>query len=159
MNIRTIYKLDDLTDNMYAMPSWCNHDAWWLLIGGTIDCQNFNYEDAIHDQRIRIHLKARVEMENAHSHYDTPLEYVAVTFDDIYVGLVIGVDRNFGWDAEDIYITNYPKFQSMIAYAQAMYQNKPDNIIGETTKLDNLDGRFGYVIDKRFKTNLRKENA
>jgi hypothetical protein len=157
MNIKRIYNLDDVVDTMYGFPRWCNHDAWWLLVGNTIDCQNFNYSDAYGDERIKVHLKAHTNLDSL-PETSVTLEYVAVSYDNIYIGLVIGVDRPFGWDAEEIYVTNYPKYQSMIAYAQALYQNKPNNIVGETTKIGDLDGRFGFVIDKRFANNLRKED-
>jgi len=160
MNIRRIYKLDDVVedDMMYPLPAWCNHQAFWHLVGYEIDDGTFNYNDSVHDERIRVHLKATADI-HTESYSVVTLEYVAISFDNTYVGLVIGVDRPFGYDADDVYVTNHPKFQAMVAYVKAMYQNKPDNIVGETTKIDDLDGRFGYVIDKRFKTNLRKEDA
>lgn len=159
MNIKRIYNLDDVVDTMYPLPTWCNHDAWWMLVYDEMSASGrFNYEDAIHDERIKIHLKAHANLESL-PETSVTLEYIAISYDNIYVGLVIGIDRPFGWDDEEIYVTNYPKFQSMVAYVRAMYQNKPDNIIGETIKIDDLDGRFGFVIDKRYSNNMRKEEA
>lgn len=156
MNIKRIYNLEDVVDVGYTVPIWCDHEAWWSLVGGTLDCQNFNYTDAREDERIKIHVKAWGDIETATSMMLT-FEYIAVSYDNIFIGLAIGVDRPGGWNSDATYVTNYPRFQSMIAYALAMYQNKPDNIVGETTKLDDLDGRYGYVIDKRHKFNLRRE--
>ncbi len=156
MNIKRIYNLDDVEDVGYTVPMWCDHEAWWSFVGKTIDEYNFNYGDAHGDERIKIHLKASAGLETLTPSLVT-LEYLAVSYDGIFIGLIIGVDRPFGWDVAEIYITNYPKYQSMVAYAHAMYQNKPDNIVGETTKLNDLDGRYGYVIDKGFTGNLKQE--
>jgi hypothetical protein len=158
MNIKRVYNLDDVQEEMYPFPTWCNHSAFWFATEHELDEENFNYEDAVHDERIRVHLKATAEV-HSESYSIVNLEYVAISFDNTYVGLVIGVDRPFGWEAEEIYITDYPKYQAMVAYAKAMFQNKPTNIVGATVKIDDLDGRFGFVIDKRYSTNMRKEEA
>ncbi len=157
MNIKRIYNLDDVEDTTYPLPSWCNHSAFWHYVGHELDEENFNFIDAIHEARIRVHLKAMAHLDSEFTRMVIPFEYIAISFDREYIGLVIGVDRPFGWDAEEIYITNYPKYQVMIAYAHAMYQNKPNNIVGESTKLDDLDGRYGFVVDKRYAGNLRQE--
>jgi hypothetical protein len=158
MNIRRIYNLDDVTDTTYPLSDWCHHDAFWHFVGHELDDENFNYVDAGHEARIRVHLKAYAHLDSDHVHMVLPLEYIAISFDREYIGLVIGVDRPFGWDAAEVYITNYPKYQVMVAYAKAMFQNKPTNIVGETVLIDNLDGRFGFVMDKRFSNNMRKED-
>lgn len=85
------------------------------------------------------------------------LEYWAMEFDGEYIGLVIGTDEPWGWNTESTYITDYPKYQALVAYVKALYISKPENIVGVTTKIEDLDGRYGYYIDKRFKYNMRKD--
>lgn len=158
MNIRRIYKLDKVEDKeLWPVAEWCDHDLFFDFCP-MIDDERFNYEDAREDERVKIELKAYAELKLGNRHYLVNLEYVAISFDGSYVGLVIAVDRPFGYDVEDIYITDYPKYQAMVAYVTTMYQTPPDFIIGETTKIENLDGRYNTVIDKRYKWNTRLED-
>ena len=141
---------------MYPLPKWHSHAAFFDFVGYTVDEHNFNFSDAEDDERVRIRLKAYGEVED--QHYTSRLEYWAMEFDGEYIGLVIGEDEPWGWVTYETYITNYPKFQALVAYVNAMYVNKPENLVGETTQVNDLDGRFGYVIDKRFNNNMRKED-
>ncbi|MHA2389289.1 MAG: hypothetical protein ACXACW_11280 [Candidatus Hodarchaeales archaeon] len=157
MNVRRIYNLEDIEDEDYKTPKWCNHEAFWEIVYREINQDDFNYSDAENDERVKIHLKASAEVETDNKYMVSILEYIAISFDSNYVGLVVGFDGSFGWVMQDVYITNYLKYQAMLAYVKTMYQNPPEQIIGETVKVEDLDGRFGFVIDKRYKNNMRKE--
>lgn len=157
MNIRKVYNLPNVKDKeLWPVAEWCNHDAFFLFAARELDDTQFNYQDAQKDERVKIELKAYAEA--VRTQYTENLEYVAISFDGSYVGLLIGLDTNFGYTLVERYITNYPKFQAMVAYVKTMYQKTPDCIIGETTKIDDLDGRYGTVIDKRYKWNMRQES-
>ncbi len=158
MNIRRVYKLDNVEDKeLWPIAEWCDHEVFFEFVGNEIDEYRFNYKDAREDERVKIELKAYAELKLKESFYKASLEYIAFKFDGSYVGLIIAVDRPFGYDVEGKYITDYPKFQAMVAYVRTMYQLPPDTIIGETIKIETLDGRYGTVIDKRYKWNMRED--
>jgi hypothetical protein len=161
VNIRRIYKLPNVEDKeLWPLAEWCDHDVFFDFVGNEIDDERFNYKDAREDERVKIELKAYAELAGVHSpHYVANLEYIAFSFDGSYVGLAIAVDRPFGYDVEAMYITDYPKFQAMVAYVKTMYQLPHSHIIGETTKIEDLDGRYGTVIDKRYKWNTRTNDT
>lgn len=127
------------------------------FVKNELDDELFNWRDASEDERVRIRLKAHADVDM--THYTVRLEYWGMEFDGEYIGLVIGTDRPWGWNTYSTYITDYPKYQAMIAYVKAMYINKPENIVGATSKIEDLDGIHGFVIDKRFSNNMRKEDA
>lgn len=119
-----------------------------------LDEELFNWRDAIEDERVRIRLKAYGEVDRS-THHER-LEYWAIELDGEYVGLVIGLDEPWGWSTLEKYITDYPKYQALVAYVKAMYQTKPEEIVGETTQIEDLDGRYELYIDKRFSNNMRR---
>ena len=156
MNIRKIYRLNKVdTEKLWPLAEWCDHDAFFHFVGGEVNDERFNFTDASDDERVEIELKACADA--SHDHFTKTLEYIAIKFDGSYVGLAVCLDTNFGYTLEDRYITNYPKYQAMIAYVNAMYVQKPKCVIGETTDIIDLDGRYGHVIDKRYSFNTRKE--
>lgn len=157
MNIKSIYELKTIHEvEGYKTPKWCDHDAFDEFTIGDIDFNHFIYTDACKDERIKLELKAAYNMSE-HYHHEI-LEYVAISFDGQYIGLVIGRDTPFGWNVEDSYITNYPLYQAMVAYVRAMYIYKTERIVDETEDVEDLDGRYQSKIDKRHKYNMRKED-
>jgi len=157
VNIRRIYNLKTLgidDPDLYKTAHWSDHELFFDFCLHDLDQDYFAYQDAADDERICMDLKARHEIKTDAT-YQKVIEYVAISFDGKYIGLVIGLDGAFGYDLLDVYITDYPKYQAMLAYVRTMYHRPPDNIIGETTKLEDLDGRYGTLIDKRYKHNMR----
>lgn len=154
MNIRKIYSLPTLQGNdCYSVASWADHDAMFYFVeqDAGLDSEEFSHSDGRTDERIRLELKAYAYVKNG------TLEYFAISFDGQYVGLVVGVDRHFGWCCEERYVTNFPLYQAMTAYIRAVFFNKPSDLVGETTDIPDLDGRYEHVIDKRYKNHMRKE--
>lgn len=151
INIKRVYNLPTIDTDQDYTPEWYAHAAFFDFCGEEVDEERFNWQDAVEDTRIAIHLKAYHDFDNSR------LEYWAVEFDGKYIGLVVGVDEPMWFETQDRYITNYPSYQTMVAYIKAMYVGKPERVVGETTKLDDLDGRYGSFIDKRYSNNMRKE--
>jgi hypothetical protein len=158
MNIKKIYDLDTIreVEGIGKVANWSDHDAFFEFVDMTTSqSDRFDFESAHLDERVKLELKA---------YYDSPivvhgeLEYIAFSFDGKYVGLVIGIGTSWWWKLQEIYITNFPLYQAMVSYVTAMYILKPEHIVGETTDIPDLDGRFGTVIDKRYKYNLGKES-
>jgi hypothetical protein len=152
MNIKRIYNLPTV-ELGYVYPEWYNHSSFFYFMGREMDEERFNWQDAAEEQRVELELKASAEVD-MHNYHIT-LEYVAIKFDGKYIGLCIGTDRPWGWTLYSRYITNYPLYQTMVAYLKAMYMRKPNCIIGETTDINDVDFRCGHVIDKRHAGNLR----
>lgn len=162
MNIRKVYGMDTLEqlEDTYPVPSWADHDAFYYFVkevdGMNLD-DNFDYRAAKNDERIKLHLKAYGMITEDHIE---SLEYLAVQFDGKYIGLIVGTDQSWGWGMEDMYITDFQKYQAMTAYIRATYFTKPEGfIIGETTDIPDLDGRYGFFLDKRTKSHTRKEDV
>lgn len=159
MKIKQLYDLPTITSTdtyPYEIAKWADHDGMYWFVKPDIDLsqESFNYQDAKEDERIHMELKAYCDLDDGRA----TVEYYAVSFDGQYVGLVVGVDRPFGWDLEDRFITNFPMYQALTAYIRAVYFGKPEDLIAEEIDIEDLDGRFKTYIDKRFKNHMRQEH-
>ena len=134
---------------------WPETDAFWAFVHKEINDEMFDDKDAQGDTRITVQLKAQAE--ETHNLSTFHISYWAITFDGKLVGIVLlwgKVNEN-----EIKYITNYPLYQAMIGYVKTMYTPaNVDEIVGEEEDVKDLERLYGWVIDKRYTNNMRKED-
>ena len=130
---------------------WTETDAFWDFVHKEVDESLFNIEDAKGDTRISTQLKAHAEEEKFSQ------SYWSITFDGKLVGIIVLWGR--ANECGDRYITNYPLYQAMVGYVKTMYTPiNSEEIIGEEEDIEDLEYMYGWVIDKRYTNNMRKED-